>query len=231
MKSFNIRNRGILLIVTVIILSISGLNSKAQDIKFGVFADPVISWFSSDTKVTSNDGARAGFCFGFNLNKYFSTNYSFSTGISLMNAGGRFSNSDTIEMVFNNFNTVVPAGKPVIYRIQYLSVPIGLKFETNQIGYFRFFTDLGVDAKVVIGGKVDIVSAGIDGESAMNELTPFNLAYHITAGIGYSLGGNTELVLGLGFENNFLDITKDINMQPKDRISQNLLRFKFGVNF
>lgn len=231
MKSILNRAEKTFLVSAILLIFLTSVTTRAQNIKFGVFADPLISWFSSDTKETVNDGARAGFNFGFTFNKYFSDNYSFSTGISIMNAGGRLANADTIELVFNNFNTEVPSGKPVIYRIQYLCVPLGLKFETNQIGYLRFFTDIGIDPKLVIGGKADIVSAGIKGESALNELRTFNLAYHIMAGVGYSLGGNTELVLGLGFENNFVDITKDINLQPDDRISQNILRFRFGVNF
>ena len=200
--------------MVLFIITLTSVNVNAQNIRFGVFADPVISWFSSDTKETANDGARAGFNFGFTFNKYFSSNYSFSTGINIMNAGGRIANSDTI-----------------VYRIQYLCIPAGLKFETNQIGYLRFYTDIGIDPKIVIGGKVDIAEAGIEGETAMKELKPINLAYHIMAGIGYSLGGNTEIVLGLGYENNFLDISDDINLQPKDRLSQHILRFRFGINF
>jgi hypothetical protein len=206
-------------------------NLKAQDMRFGIFADPVISWFSTDTKQTINEGARAGFNFGFSYNKYFAKNYSFSTGISILGAGGRLVGSDTIEMVFNNSTKVVPKGTSVVYRIQYMCVPIGLKFESNQIGYLTFFSDIGFDPKIVIGGKVDIPSVGIKGESAKNELRPFNLSYHIMAGVEYSLGGTTALVFGLGFENNFLDVTKDINLQPIDKVSHKILKFRLGVNF
>ena len=202
---------------TIFILTIylSAGTVKAQKIRFGIFADPVISWFSTDTKETKNSGSRAGFDFGFTFNKYFSKNYSFSTGISLLSAGGRLVNPDsTIVMKFNNFTTEVLKGESVVYRIQYLAFPVGLKFESNQIGYITIFADIGLDPKVVIGGKADIPSAGIKGESAMNELKRFNLAYHIMAGIEYSLGGTTGLVFGLGFENNFLDVTKDINLHP-----------------
>jgi hypothetical protein len=51
------------------------------------------------------------------------------------------------------------------------------------------------------------------------------------AGIEYSLGGTTALVFGLGFENNFLDVSKDILLQPVDKVSHNILRFRIGVNF
>ena len=57
------------------------------------------------------------------------------------------------------------------------------------------------------------------------------MSYHITGGIEYSLGGSTALLFGIDFDNNFLDITKDINKQPKNKVSQKILSFRFGVNF
>lgn len=108
---------------------------------------------------------------------------------------------------------------------------MGLKLQTNQIGYLKFFTDAGIDPKVVIGGKADIPSLDIKGQSANKEIGFFNLSYHVMAGIEYGIGGNTEVVLGLDFENNFIDITSDIGNQPEDKISQKLLSFRLGVNF
>jgi hypothetical protein len=206
----------------------NGLNAQ-QKISFGIHADPVISWFSSDNKVIKNEGARPGFNFGLTFNKYFTPNYSFSTGISLLNAGGRLV-SDSITILAFTTQTV-PAGKPVVYKIQYLAIPLGLKLQTNQIGYLTFFTDLGLDPKIVVGGKADIPSINISGENAISELRMINLSYHITAGIEYSLGGTTAMVLGLNFDNNFLDITKDNGTQPVDKVSHKILSFRIGVNF
>jgi hypothetical protein len=51
------------------------------------------------------------------------------------------------------------------------------------------------------------------------------------AGIEYSLGGSTSMVFGLGFENNFLDVTKELNNQPSDKIKMKLLKLRLGINF
>jgi hypothetical protein len=226
-----INRRSSMLLLVILLLSANRL--AAQSISFGVFAEPVISWFSSDTKDTRNDGARAGFCFGFNFYKYFTANYAFSTGVNILSAGGRIYNTSSIDMQFNNMLKSIPENEKVTYKVQYLGIPIGLKLKTNQIGYITFFTDLGIDPKIVIGGKVDINNPDIKGESAMKELNKFNLAYHIMPGIEYSLGGSTAVFFGLGFEKNFLDLTKDIeiNSQPVDKIAHNILKFRFGVNF
>jgi len=203
----------------------------AQNIRFGIFADPLITWFSSDTKMTVNEGSRAGFNFGVACNKYFSKNYSFSTGLSLMISGGNLHHSDTITMYFNNYTSIVNPGQVINYKLQYIDIPLGLKFESNQIGYVTFFTDAGFDPKIMINSRVDIPSLSVSKEIATREVNFFTLSYHITTGIEYSLGGNTALLLGIGYENNFIDITRDREKQPKDHIAQNIIRFRLGVNF
>jgi hypothetical protein len=232
MTHLKIFQSGVQKIVLIILLISTPFVSNAQQkIVFGLHADPVISWFSSDIKEIKNEGSRPGFNFGLTYNKYFTPNYSFSTGISLINAGGRLISSDTTILEFTNFTSTVLPGKPVVYKIRYLAIPVGLKLQTNQIGYITFFSDVGLDPKIVIGGKADIPSLEISKEDAMNELRKVNLSFHITGGIEYSMGGTTALVLGLNFDNNFMDITKDNSGQPADKISHKLLSFRIGINF
>lgn len=204
------------------------------EITFGVHVDPVISWFSSDIDSVRNDGARPGFNFGISAYRYFGPNYAISTGINIISAGGRLktSSATTVDLT-TGIDPVVPANTPVVYKIQYLSIPVGLKLQTNQIGYLTFFTDLGIDPKIVIGKKVDIEN--LENQKAPGEIKSFNISYHIIAGIEYDLGGRTAIVLGLGFDNNFADITKDYDKipfnQPNDKISHKLLSIRIGVNF
>jgi hypothetical protein len=235
MKHFQYFPCGVKKITFIFLLVSAPFNSYSQPkIGFGLHFDPVIGWFSSDINEVKNDGSRPGYNFGLTYYRYFSQNYAFSTGISLINAGGRLVSSDATIMRLDNSkysSVLVLPGESVVYKIKYLAFPVGLKLQTNQIGYITIFSDIGLDPKVVIGGKVDIPSLDISGEKAMNELRIFNLSFHITAGIEYSLGGSTALVFGLNFENNFFDITKDRGVQPVDRISHNLLGFRLGVNF
>jgi hypothetical protein len=228
---------GFLIIAAIIITS---FNLQAQTgrgtvslFKFGVHADPMITWFGSDNSVVVNKGARPGFNFGLSVYRYFGPNYSFSTGINLISAGGRLVTDKKITFYLPHGGTIenVDSAASIVYKIQYLSVPLGLKLQTNQIGYYTFFTDLGLDPKVVVGGKADIPSRSIKSENAMEELRIFNLSYHIMAGVEYGIGGSTALVLAIGFDNNFLDITKDKSTQPTDKISHKMLSFRLGVNF
>lgn len=217
------------------------LYSQRQEIRafgeplvFGVHADPVISWFSSDIDSVRNDGARSGINFGITIYRFFGPNYAISTGLNIISAGGRLvtRNTTTFDLT-SGVDPAVPGNTAIVYKIQYLSVPLGLKLQTNQIGYLTIFVDLGVDPKVVIGGKVDIDD--LENQKAPGEIKNFNISYHAMAGIEYGIGGNTAVVLGLGFDNNFADITKDYNQipfnQPADKISHKMLSVRLGVNF
>jgi hypothetical protein len=233
MKTLNSDKGAIARLVFFLLLAVVPLQlvNAQQPISFGIYADPVISWFTSDITQVKNGGARPGFNFGLTYNRYFAPNYAFSTGISLLSAGGKLVRSDTTIMNFSNLKATVMPGEPVTYRIQYLTFPLGLKLQSNQIGYVRFFTNLGLVPKIVVNRKIDIPSLSISGENGSGELRLFNLSYHVTAGLEYSLGGTTALVFGLDFDNNFMDITKDPGSRPGDRVSQKILSFRFGVNF
>lgn len=219
------------ILLIIVLLSAVSREAFSQRVRFGLYAEPLISWFSSDTKASVNDGARPGFAYGLTFNTYFAENYAFSSGISIINASGRLNYNDTVLIRFKNSNTELLPGENVVYKIQYLGIPLGVDLKTNQIGYTTFFGNASLMPKVVIGGKGDIPAAGIEDENITRELSLFNLGYQLTLGMEYSLGGSTAIVLGLGFENNFLDITSDHPEQPVDKIRQYMIRFRLGLNF
>jgi hypothetical protein len=203
-------------------------------IGFSIHFDPLISWFSTDSYDTRSDGVVPGFNFGISYNKYFGPNYSFSSGINIINSGGRVINRETTRFEFKNYNSsiiTVQPGEEITYRITYLSIPLGLKLQTNQIGYGRFFTDVGLDPKIVVGGRADIPSENIKGGNASQELNLFNLSFHIMAGMEYPLSGNNSFIVGIGFDKNLFDITRDNGDQPSNVVTQKVLSFRIGMSF
>lgn len=203
-------------------------------INFSIHFDPLISWFSTDSYDTRSDGVVPGFNFGISYNKYFGPNYSFSSGINIINSGGRLINRDISHFELKDYsNTIltVQPGEAIIYRITYLSVPLGIKLQTNQIGYGRFFTDIGLDPKILVAGRADIPSLEIKGGNASQELNLFNLSFHIMAGMEYPLAGNNSFIIGIGFEKYLFDITRDNGDQPSNVVTQKMLSFRLGMTF
>jgi opacity protein-like surface antigen len=203
----------------------------AQDYRYGVYATPVISWFKTDIEEVKNQGARAGFIFGISAERQLTDNWHFNTGLAFINSSARLKSVNATYFRFPSHTAVVAAGEPVIYRIQYISVPVGIKIKTSEIGYLTYFAEFGLDPKVVVRGRADIPSINIKGENAVNEIRRFNIGYHLDGGVDYSIDENISLILGLGYESNIFDITKDNDNQATDRTSQKLLKFIFGINF
>jgi hypothetical protein len=88
-------------------------------IRFSMHFDPLISWFSTYSYDVHSNGAIPGFNFGISYNKYFGPNYSFSSGISIINAGGRLISNETTYFELKNYNneiTIVQPGEPIIYK-------------------------------------------------------------------------------------------------------------------
>jgi hypothetical protein len=203
-------------------------------ISFSIHFDPLISWFSTDSYDTHSDGVVPGFNFGITHNSYFSPNYSFYSGIDIIKAGGRLTNRETTSFELKNYSSsifTVGPGDVITYRITYLSIPLGLKLQSNQIGYGRFFTDLGFAPEIVLGSRVDIPSLNISGGNASPELNLFNLSFHVMAGMEYPLAGNNSFIFGIGYDNNLFDITRDNGDQPTNVVTQRMLSIRIGMTF
>jgi hypothetical protein len=210
-------------------------NERVQPfINFSIHFDPLISWLSTDSYDTRSDGVVPGFNFGISYNKFFGPNYSFSSGINIISAGGRLINRDVTHFELKNYSSTtltVQPGESITYKITYLSIPLGLKLQTDQIGYGSFFTDIGLDPKIVISGRADIPSIDIKGGNAIQELNLFNLSFHVMAGMEYPLAGRNRFIIGIGFEKNLFDITKDNGNQPSNVVIQKMLSFRIGMTF
>jgi hypothetical protein len=190
-------------LVLVTLLIISTIGTKAQYITFGVFGNPQISWFSSDTQAYSSDGAVFGFNGGFTLERYFADRYAITTGVSISNMGGKiiFNNPNDTISTLDGLYTIEP-GTSVSLKGQYISVPLGLKFKTNEIGYTTFYANLGVNANIRLKGYSLIESISLNREVLNKNHMHFGyISYFFETGVQYSLGGPSAVLAGLTFSN------------------------------
>jgi hypothetical protein len=228
MNLLPVRTLAILVIITFTTRGV------AQEIKFAVHADPLITWIGSNASDYNNMGAKAGFNGGLNILYYFADNYAASSGVSILVAGGRQSAVEDHTMVFNNLTPKVNAGDEMIYNLSYLNIPLGVRLQTNQVGYLTYFTDLGFDIRMLLKSTVDlpVSSEGpINKENAKNEVHGMNAGWHFTFGVEYELGIATSIIAGLGYDSDLFDVTKDLQNQPDDRSGLRMVRFRLGVKF
>lgn len=191
-----------IILATFIVISVTGYS---QDLRLGVCLNPHFDWFSESSDLMKSNGTKTGVEGGLIVENYFTKNYAFATGILLGSFGGRMVYNDSISFQTDETYKDIPPGKEVKYKLQYISVPVGLKLKTNQIGYMSYFARLGFTGQVNIGARAD-APPNLDDDGAGKEIGLFNLAYHFGAGLEYGIGGNTAIVAGVTYNNGFLDI-------------------------
>ncbi|OFX87802.1 MAG: hypothetical protein A2W99_15915 [Bacteroidetes bacterium GWF2_33_16] len=215
------------LIIFILTISVAKV-AFSQNTRFTVFVDPKFSWMTPDLKNFESDGSKLGVNIGLNIDKFFATNYALMTGISIDNTGGFLINSeDSVAIKTNSGRDTIPKGDVLEYKLQYITIPIGLKLKTNEIGYFTFFTHLGINAGINIKATGEVDNYELENENISDEIKLFNLGYYIGAGIEYSIGGNTAIVLGLTYTNGFVDITTDSN----NKVTNSNIAIRIGVLF
>lgn len=210
-----------------ILLVLISLLSFSQSTKFGVFVDPQFTWMTPQARNVDNDGMKFGVRGGLIIDMYFQENYAFSTGISLGSQGGNllFSEESTIN-VYNEVDTL-PAGTSVNYNLNYISIPLGLKLKTNQIGYLSYFARLGFTNQFNIGAQATSSDGSLSKDDIKKEIFFYNLAYHFGIGVEYAIGEDTSLLFGVNYHNGFIDVTNNKDVKVHSRV----LAIRVGVIF
>jgi hypothetical protein len=124
----------LLLVATLICFNCSA--QTEQKFHFGLKAVPALAWFKSDTKDLNSDGSKVGFAYGLITEFNFGKNYAFATGIDVTYRGGKF--KQVIETPGNS-----TVSKTTV-NLQYVELPVTLKFKTNEIGAMTYYLQAGI---------------------------------------------------------------------------------------
>lgn len=205
--------------------------AQDEDFRIGFKFSPNISWMRPDAKEITSNGQVIRFGFGLNLDKLFSTNYAFGTGINVAQSGG--------ELVYLEKKT--KNGKDVllernrVYKIQYAEIPLTLKLRTNEIGYITYWGQFGIGLGFNIRSKgndevnythVDLdttvtgdspdwtTTESMSGYDSFSEedvdikedINIFRTSMIIGLGIEYNISGTTSLLVGVTFNNGFSNV-------------------------
>jgi hypothetical protein len=184
----------------------------------------------TDTKGLSSDGSRAGFVYGLMAEFNFGGNYAFVTGIDVSYRGGKFKQSITVNDTITNTSST--------NKLEYIELPLTLKFKTNEIGMKTYYLQAGVSPGFNIRARADYstttqVSGGPSSSTSSTDnnissaINSFNLSMVISGGVEFSLSGNTAFMVGITFSNGLLDVLEDSNTKA----DSNYLALTLGVLF
>ncbi len=217
-----------------LLLLVSVHFATAQDsnppFQFGLKVTPNLGWIKTDDKDIKSDGSRFGISYGLIADFGFAENYAFSTGIDIAYRGGKTKGETSDASGTTITETVL--------KLQYLEFPATLKFKTNEIGQVRYYVQAGVGLGVNIRARSDSkitkepISGGTttypdDNIDIKSDINAFNMSMIISGGIEYNISGNTNLLVGLVFNNGFLDVFDGSDYSARS----NYLGLNLGVLF
>lgn len=219
--------------VSIALLLFANLLTAQDDKRFriGFKFNPNISWMRPDAKEITSNASVIRFGFALNLDKHFTENYAFGTGLNVFQTGGELSYLEYAQVSGNA--TILERTRE--YRLQYAEVPLTLKLRTNEIGYITYWGQFGLGLGVNIRANADetvdyMLVRGEDGpdpdglndwnESVQvsfseedvdikNDISIFRASLIIGGGIEYNISGTTSLLIGVTFNNGFTDVLQN----------------------
>lgn len=215
-------------------LLIGGKYAFAQDenelknFRFGLRTGGMLTWYTPDDKKKfTSDGVSAKGSYGlmmeFRLNKVAVI----ATGFQVDYDGGKLNMLDTNFYFLSKDDEFLAkedtAGVPYdayqvlgrTYNTTYITIPLTMKLKTQEIGYFTYYGQFGLNNSIRLKSRVNDADKTMTGGSAdqtdldnTDDMNLFKFALNIGGGMEWNLSGSTSLVFGLNWYNGFTNVAK-----------------------
>ncbi len=217
------------LITGVLILIISTAFGQ-KEYSFGFEVAPHISWAKSNTRYVKENGPAFGFKYGLRGDSFFGKNYAITSGLMVSHTSISLDYKDSlkIETVDENYDSL--GQTDITYGFQYLEIPLGVKFRSEEIGYIRLQFEGGFIPALQLKSTVSSDKEDIEKEELQKGTSLLALSYYFEGGLTYSLGAQIAIKASVYYASGMIDITSD-DIREGDNISQNQAGLKVGVVF
>ena len=224
-------------LTAVLFFVLSNLNAQSdQKFHFGLKAAPSLAWLKTDSKGVSSEGTKLGFSYGLITEFNFGEHYAFATGVDVSYRGGKLKSTFSTTDASSSLVTTTVA--TYAYNLEYIELPLTLKFKTNEIGYLTYYLQAGVAPGINIRAKADvttstqvtgypIINSAEDNVDVKDGINNLNLSMILGGGVEYTLSGSTVLLAGITFSNGFMDVADGDEIKA----NSNFLALTIGVLF
>jgi hypothetical protein len=197
--------------VWTLLLLVIGLNTQAQRrfsmerVRLGFKVDPIISVLKPQDAGANRTSTRLGLSYGLMVDFLLNDegNYAFATGLQISMGGStvKYDAGKGLEQFRAN-----PAEYEM--KLQHIEIPATLKLKTTAYNGIAFWGQFGTYLGFPIRGRADVTSLDqrYEKENVLRNLTPINAGMLLGAGIEYPLGERLSALVGLSFQNGFVDV-------------------------
>jgi hypothetical protein len=232
-----------LAVLLTLIFFVPCINSYAQKkdpvFQFGFKLAPNLGWMKPDREGYSAEGMTFGFNWGFIGEFKFAPNYTLCSGFTVAMNGGKLKYPYKIDYTNPVYSELGTNHRK--YTFKAIEVPVVLKMKTNEIGYLRYYGQIGLGTSVNISAKAkdefNVDSPTPKTETASPDIKSdtrfFRESMIIGIGVEYNISGTTTAIIGINFDNGISNVLKGINpisSQIEKSIS-NYLEFNLGILF
>lgn len=222
----------------------SNLNAQliADDFRLGFYVAPGFDWMNAgNTEINTDGGGSVGF--GLIADIYLAENFIIGSGINCQYASGDV----TVDGLADTIILTNVGRRTGEYKLGYIDIPITIKLMTNDVGYMRYFGQLGIstgfpllrtrytlteDDGTIVEGKKE--NEKMDGSAQF-----VNLSLAAAVGAEYALTENTSVYAALWLNNGFTSVLRNkafndyhpLDDTSDNKVSLGTLSLRLGVIF
>ncbi|MBK7762812.1 MAG: PorT family protein [Bacteroidetes bacterium] len=251
MKKFTLLAFALLSLLTIQVRAQESKTDKLfKTFRFALFIGPTFNSLkptaaSSEDYLVSKGNGNVGFSFGINADYNVNERYTIYTGLGMDWRGGgvnvMFDSSNG-----NTLNSGYLRDADVEYKkMQYLSVPVGLKMKAVELDKIKVFAQTGLDLGVLLSQKGDytlrladssVVTKANEKLGGTATVVPINMGWCIGLGAEYELNDKNSVYAAILYRNGFIDATtpktNDLTRKFSDgNIRSNSIVIRFGYFF
>ena len=197
----------ILTTLLLLFFTLTALKAEEYDkYKFGARFNPNMSWLAPDLgtpdeRSVSNRGVNFGFSFGLEGNYYFASNYAINTELRIT----RYIKGD-----MRSRNPEEDRSEDYSFRFHYVELPVGIRLQTNQFGYFDYFIRFNLVPGFSTSRQGDLFDKNEgevkEGISLNDDVRFFRGAGEVAMGTRYQLAGSIFLKGSISYNHGFFNI-------------------------
>ncbi|HVI46926.1 MAG TPA: porin family protein [Chitinophaga sp.] len=207
----------------------NGYSAFRDRVRLGFKVDPMISVLKPQESGVNRTSTKGGLGFGlmadFSLNDR--GNYNIATGFEVVLAGSKLKYDAGKGLSDYKQN-------PAEYnmKLTYIQIPLALKLKTTSEGGLDWWGQFGTFFAFPVSGRADIISLNqtYDRVNILKEMNRINIGMLIGAGVEYPLGETMSGVLGIVYQNGFVDVTRNGKWND-GRVNLNSFALRVGVFF
>jgi hypothetical protein len=240
----------IMMTASIFFVGVNAQDAADKKVQAGLVLGAGLNFTEPENELISKPAAGTDLVVGMSVDWHFSDNIALATGLEFEFGRFRYDFKDAVYIDYNSFDKEIltrSSDQPLQgtmllderrYRSIYATLPIMIKFQTNYLGYLRYFGKFGIRNSFLLKSRGDNYGSDFDlstftvteGAELLDMRIPGDMSFYkgsigLSGGAEWNFSGGTCLVGELGYFYGFTNLHNgDAYTGEKDK---NMSIYKF----